>query len=106
LGPPIVQKDGVKMDNIIITSIGPHRFHVQVREDEHKTRHYHVTVPDTLIDELRLPKDNLDKVVRESFVFLLAREPASSIMREFSLDIISNYFPEYKETLREQLESN
>lgn len=94
------------MDNIIITSIGPHRFHVQVREDEHKTRHYHVIVPDTLIDELRLPKDNLDKVVRESFVFLLAREPASSIMREFSLDIISSYFPEYKETLREQLESN
>jgi hypothetical protein len=94
------------MDNIIITSIGPRRFHVQIREDEHKARHYHVTVPDALIDELRLPKDNLDKVVRESFVFLLAREPASSIMHEFSLDIISNYFPEYKETLREQLESN
>lgn len=91
------------MDDIVITSIGPRRFHVQVREDERKIRHYHVTVPDDLIDELQLPEDDLDKVVRESFTFLLEREPASSIMREFSLDVISRYFPEYKETLRKRL---
>ncbi|MDQ4011443.1 MAG: hypothetical protein M3228_12305 [Actinomycetota bacterium] len=56
-------------------------------------------MPENLIDELQLPEDDLDRVVRESFVFLLEREPASSIMREFSLDVISRYFPEYKETL-------
>ena len=87
------------MDDIAITSIGPRRFHVQVREGDRKIRHYHVTVPENLIDELQLPEDDLDRVVRESFVFLLEREPASSIMREFSLDVISGYFPEYKETL-------
>jgi hypothetical protein len=42
-------------------------------------------------------------VVRESFVFLLEREPASSIMSVFSLDVISGYFPEYKEKLLERL---
>jgi hypothetical protein len=46
---------------------------------------------------------DLDKVVRESFVFLLEREPASLIMHDFSLDVISSYFPEYKETLRGRL---
>jgi hypothetical protein len=92
-------KDGVTMGDIAITSIGPRRFHVEVCEGDRKARHYHVTVPENLIDELQLPEDDLDRVVRESFVFLLEREPASSIMREFSLDVISRYFPEYKETL-------
>ena len=91
------------MDDIAITSIGPRRFHVQVREGDRKTRHYHVTVPENLIAELQLPEDDLDRVVRESFVFLLEREPASSIMPEFSLDVISGYFPEYKETLLDRL---
>jgi hypothetical protein len=87
------------MGDIAITSIGPRRFHVKVCEGDRKARHYHVTVPENLIDELQLPEDDLDRVVRESFIFLLEREPASSIMREFSLDVISRYFPEYKETL-------
>ena len=91
------------MSDIVVTSIGSHRFHVKVREDERETRHYHVTVPGSLIEELQLPEDDLDNVVRESFVFLLEREPASSIMHEFSLDVISRYFPEYKQTLVQRL---
>jgi hypothetical protein len=92
-------KDSVIMDDIFINSIGPRRFHVQIREGDGTATHYHVTVPENLIAELRLPEKDLDKVVRESFVLLLEREPASSIMRDFSLDVISSYFPEYKETL-------
>jgi hypothetical protein len=91
------------MSDIVVTSIGSRKFHVAVREDERKSRHYHVTVPESLIEELQLPEDDLDKVVRESFVFLLEREPATSIMPEFSLDVISRYFPEYKQTLAQQL---
>jgi hypothetical protein len=37
------------------------------------------------------------------FVFLLEKEPASSIMPVFSLDVISGYFPEHKEKLFEVL---
>jgi hypothetical protein len=36
-----------------------------------------------------------EELVRASFEFLLEREPASSILREFSLDVISRYFPGY-----------
>ena len=82
------------MDDIFINSIGPRRFHARVYEGDGTARHYHVTVPENLIAELRLPKKDLDKVVRESFVFLLEREPASSIRHDFSLDVISSYFPE------------
>jgi hypothetical protein len=36
-----------------------------------------------------------DELVRASFEFLLEREPATSILREISLNIISQYFPGY-----------
>lgn len=90
------------MADITVASIGTRKFHVQIRDDDLETSH-HVTVPESLIDELQLPEDGLGRVVRESFVFLLEREPASSIMSAFSLDIISDYFPDYKEKLPERL---
>ena len=52
------------MDDIFINSIGPRRFHVQIREGDGTATHYHVTVPENLIAELRLPEKDLDKVVR------------------------------------------
>jgi hypothetical protein len=36
-----------------------------------------------------------EELVRASFEFLLEREPATSILREISLNIISQYFPGY-----------
>jgi len=35
------------------------------------------------------------ELVEASFEFLLEREPATSVLREFSLDVISRYFPGY-----------
>jgi len=35
------------------------------------------------------------ELVRRSFEFLLAREPNTSILREFDLATIERYFPEY-----------
>ncbi len=86
------------MADISITSMGPRQFGVQVREGDAETSH-RVTVPDGLIDDLQLAEDDLERVVRESFAFLLDREPASSILPEFSLDEISRYFPEYTDEL-------
>lgn len=40
------------------------------------------------------------ELVRESFVFLLEREPATSILRDFSLEVIGRYFPEYPSAIR------
>ncbi len=90
------------MAEINVTSTGPREFDVQVHEGENETRH-RVTVPDSLIEELQLPEDDLERVVRESFNFLLEREPASAILPEFSLDVISQYFPEYSEELPRRL---
>lgn len=90
------------MADIEVTLTGAREFEVEVREGEAESNH-RVSVPGGLIDELGLPEDDLEGVVRESFEFLLEREPASSILPEFSLDVIPNYFPEYKDELPERL---
>ena len=39
-------------------------------------------------------------LVRRSFLFLLAREPNTSILREFDLSAIERYFPEFEKEMR------
>ena len=36
-----------------------------------------------------------DELVRDSFAFLLEREPKESILKEFDLAVIRRYFPDY-----------
>ena len=50
----------------------------------------------TLLHGLGLAGVPDDDLVRASFLFLLEREPASSILRRFRLDVIERYFPEYR----------
>ncbi|HVC69416.1 MAG TPA: hypothetical protein VNC61_04030 [Acidimicrobiales bacterium] len=42
-------------------------------------------------------------LVRASFAFLLEREPSTSILRDFSLEQIGHYFPDYPEKMRKML---
>jgi hypothetical protein len=90
------------MADISITPLAPRVFRVQVREDQRETTHQ-VTVPERLGERLELREDDLERVVRESFRFLLEREPARSILRQFSLSDISRYFPEYPSDLERHL---
>ena len=39
--------------------------------------------------------EDVEDLVSRSFDFLLQREPASSILRQFDLSVIQRYFPEY-----------
>jgi hypothetical protein len=88
------------MADIEITSSGVREFRVQVRDSGQVTTHQ-VTVPPQ-VEGVELP-DDLERVVRESFGFLLEREPASSILSQFSLGEISRYFPEYPDELARRL---
>jgi hypothetical protein len=90
------------MADISITPLAPRAFRVEVREGQRETTHQ-VTVPERLGERLELREDDLERVVRESFRFLLEREPATSILRQFSLSDISSYFPEYPSELERRL---
>lgn len=82
--------------------MGPQEYGVQVTEGDVTTSH-RVTVPESLLDDWGMIDADEEAVVRESIAFLLEREPATSIMQEFSLDVIPRYFPEYSEELPRRL---
>ena len=62
-----------------------------------------MTVPQGMLDELDLGQVEAEEVVRESFRFLLEREPSTSILPEFSLDEIGRFFPDYFQELPKRL---
>jgi hypothetical protein len=87
---------------ISVTATGQGHFEVQVTEGV-TTTHHVVIVPATLLQDLGLAESDTEAVVRESFRFLLEREPAQEILDEFSLDGIPRYCPRYREELRRAL---
>jgi hypothetical protein len=90
------------MADIRISRLAAREFQVQVREGGRETTH-RVTVPERLGETLEFRDDDLERIVRESFGFLLEREPATSILGQFSLSDISSYFPEYPGELADRL---
>jgi hypothetical protein len=80
------------------------RFGVQVREGDQTTSHQ-VVVPPGMVDDLGLTDVDPETLVRESFSFLLEREPATSIMPEFALSDIAKFFNDYYDELRRRLGS-
>lgn len=90
------------MTDIAITPMEPGHFGVQVTEGTTTTSH-RVTVPADLLDDLGLAGVDQAEVVRHSFEFLLDKEPATSILADFSLDQIPRYFSDYYDDLRARL---
>jgi hypothetical protein len=91
------------MERIDIHRAGPHEYDVAVVQSGATTTH-RVQVPEQLRDSLGIPDDQAEeRLVRESFAFLLEREPATSILDEFGLDAISRYFPEYDAEIEDRL---
>ncbi len=75
---------------------------VTLKEGQSKTRH-HVTLRKADYERLASGKASPEELVRESFRFLLQREPKESILRSFDLTVISRYFPEYEREIARRL---
>ena len=89
------------MAQITVTRLADGTFHVQTPAG---TSHS-VTVPAEFAASLGCDQVAPEQLVRSSFEFLLEREPATSILRAFSLDVISQYFPGYPAEIRARLGS-
>jgi hypothetical protein len=62
--------------------------------------HYYVTVEENYWRTLTHEEASPQELVRRSFEFLLEREPRESILTQFNLSAINEYFPEYETTMR------
>ncbi len=78
-----------------------YQFEVEVEENTDKSTHL-VTMSSEFYQNLNTQQSPAE-VIKESFKFLLEREPKESILSEFDVKIISNYFPEYQAKLKEKL---
>jgi hypothetical protein len=77
-------------------------FDVTVDEGRSKTEH-RVTLHKADYERLAGDRASPERLVRQSFLFLLEREPKESILRSFNLTAISRYFPQYEEQIARRL---
>ncbi len=89
-------------ERIRILPMAEHEFSVDVTEGPTTTTH-RVTVPQDLRDDLGLPTVDEETLVAESFAFLLEKEKSTTILPEFPLDEIQNYFDDYLTSMRTRL---
>jgi hypothetical protein len=77
---------------------GETRFRVTIREGDSTSDHL-VTVTDGDYRRLGEGFDSYQDFVRATFEFLLGREPKESILSEFDVSVIPQYFPEYEKEM-------
>jgi len=73
---------------------GEREFLVIVDEKNSRTEH-NVELDDEYYQRLTRGKITKEELVKESFEFLLDREPKESILSRFNLKVIEKYFPEF-----------
>jgi len=66
--------------------------------DGASSTHHTVEVPTAELDRWGRGR-SAEELVRDSFRFLLEREPKESILREFKLSVITRYFPDYERAI-------
>ena len=86
------------MASIKITEIEKDNFLVEV-SDKMKTSH-NVLITDKTYKKLTNGVITKFELVERSFQFLLDREPNTSILNNFEIEIISHYFSDYANCVR------
>ncbi len=81
-----------------IDQINKDLFKVSIK-DNIETCH-HVTLKDEIFQKLAQKKITKKKLINLSFEFLLKKEKNTQILREFQLQVISEYFPDYTEYIK------
>ena len=89
---------------IAITQLDGEHYEVVVDGEGGRTEH-RVRLPPALWQTLTDRRVTAEALILESFRFLLAREPATAILREFELSVIGEYFPEWRDHLAAWLEA-
>ncbi len=87
--------------SIFIKELTDNKFEITVKK-ELITKHI-VLLTDEYHDILIKKKISKKKLLEYSFKFLLDREPNTSILSSFKLNIIPKYFPEYENEIKKFL---
>jgi hypothetical protein len=83
---------------ITIESINQNSFKVTVNKES--TTEHLVLLNDNLYKSITNGKITKKDLIIKSFEFLLLRESNQSILKEFNLEVINQYFPEYNNEIK------
>ena len=78
---------------ISVTAKSQDTFEVVVTTQSTTT--HSITVTDAIHTKLTNGKISKETLLEKSFEFLLEREPNTSILSKFKIEVISQYFPDY-----------
>ena len=78
---------------VSVTAKGQDTFEAMVTTQSTTT--HLVTVSDAIHTKLTNKKISKEILLEKSFEFLLAREPNTSILSQFKIEVVSQYFPDY-----------
>ena len=84
--------------SIAIRKLSDDVFEVTVVEIS--TTAHTVTISDQSLNDLTDKKVTKTQLLEFSFNFLLDREPNTSILSSFDINVISRYFPDYRDEVR------
>jgi len=90
------------MAELTIKETAPGAFLVEIDGVRNPTSH-RVTVAPGLVQQVTGSGASDSELVEASFRFLLGREPNTSILRSFSIDVIGEYFPEWRSEMKREL---
>jgi hypothetical protein len=90
------------MADLTMRKLGPGSFVVDVAHEGTATTHQ-VEVPEGLAENLGGAGTSDERLVEESFDYLLERESNTSILRKFSIDRIGDYFPGWGSEMERRL---
>jgi hypothetical protein len=90
--------------DIAITPRENDTFEITITDSGTQRSAHRVTVPPDMLERYGAGSSAED-LLRESFAFLLEREPPESILRSFTIDVIERYFPDYPQEIRKRLTS-
>lgn len=82
------------------------RYLVEITESDgsgSKTSHQVAMGKDYYLDVTERGRIVPEEFIKKSFEFLLEREPKDSILRQFDITEINDYFPEYEKEIRKVL---
>jgi hypothetical protein len=88
------------MPELDIVASDEHVYDVTITDDSGSESRHCVRVPESFLETYGLAASQEPLLVRASLLYLLEREPPSSIMASFTLDDITRYFPDYPDDIR------
>lgn len=95
----LFKENANKVHNILVQEVSSDNFKVIVSQNS--ITEHDVTASKDFLNQFTKYNISPENIVKHSFEFLLDREPNTSILKKFDITVISNYFPEYTETVKE-----